>query len=463
MEKYKPTAKTIVTEIRHFIVDSVRRTSAGRQAVATEILDATLNQLDVVVTKDNPYTLKDVRHTISISSPSPVILKLVAFGEIPETEARAEKTFHTASVEVGPITAGSFISVTVEDPDVFGPLVNVEAYNVRTGETEFIELKGIKTRAGLYRGFIQSLNTFDAGINFDGTMHCAHGDTIRFTYTDTCNREGYSENISVEVPVVSNIKETEILYNSAITPGRELKIAIYNPGISFIDYASVLNINTGSSRDVGLTQNGNVLVGSLPIEYEDSSLELGASIGDSLQITYTGAVDSTGLHKTIDNIVSVSDPEDVLSKFIVPSGIKLHSVLDIQINDFDLVSPEVTIFINNNRKNLSVPLQLNEVWPSMGIYRGSLLVGPEIALPGDSLNLSYSDYIDNTRIVSASVNVLSQYENVEPEEETEMDTSISKPVELVVNGLFVLNGSFAGTLEISAFDDNEVRCTIIKA
>jgi hypothetical protein len=99
----------------------------------------------------------------------------------------------------------------------------------------------------------------------------------------------------------------------------------------------------------------------------------------------------------------------------------------------------------------------------MGIYRGRLQVLPAVGLAGDALNITYADYTNAPQIQTAQTTVISQADSVIPVPETPVDLSVSKPIQITVNGLFFLNGSFAGTLKLIAPDENEVRCAIIKA
>lgn len=468
-EQYKPTAKTIVTEIRQTVVDAVRRASAGHQSVACEILDTTLNQLDVVIGPDNSYTLKDVRQYLSISTPYPIGLELTAFGEIPQVEERAEqKQFTTATMEVEPVLAGQFINVAVFDPDLFGTTVNVECFNTNSGETEYVTLHCV--RKNEYRGFLQTQNSIEAGINFDGTMYCKHADILRFSYTDPHNEHGLSQEIVQDVAVVSPVKATEIMVQTYVVPGEKLRIAIYNgSNIPFQNF-TVTNETTGSVIDGMLEpapESPNVLIGEIALGVDDTGDELGVDINHALTITYTNGNDSTGISQVITATAVVKEPQTIVGHIKVAPTAKMYSALEVEVSDFDLFSSAVEVFVTNIRTNISVPVELLEVWPGMSIFRGSVTVLPTFGLPGDTLEITYSDYgVDGTAILTAETVVASHVEHVDPviEETPEpVDISISKPVQLTINGLFLLNGSFAGTLKLSALDNNDVRCTIIKA
>lgn len=465
-EKYKPTAKTIVTEIRHFIVDAVRRVSSGRQSVAAEVLDATLHQLDVVVSKDNPYVMKDVRHALSISTPSPVMLELTAFGEIPEAEIRNDKVFFSADINIDPIIAGKFINVEVQDGDMVGATVMVEAFNVRSGETEYMTLHCYEK--GRYKGFIQSLNTADAGVNFDGVMYCKDGDSIRFTYLEAFNEQGMSENISKEAQVTSLIKETKILFNEEVLIGQELQIAVYNGGYTN-PVASVVNTRTLTTVGVELAeQDDGTLVGSLRTGPEDLEGIIGVADGDTLHIVHTDAFDTTGLRKTLEGDCRIIVPSTSRGQINIPAMVKVYGNLDIEVRDYDLNSNEVVVSVNNFRTGLSTHVELLEVWPNMRIFRGSLAIPSEIALPGDILELTYSDYGSpaGTDIITKQITVVSHVDHAAPADEeptSPFDSRLSKPVRMTINGSFFLNGSFAGTLKLYTEDKEAVRCTILKA
>lgn len=468
-EQYKPTAKTIVTEVRQTMVDAVRRMSAGRQSVACEILDTTLNQLDIVIGPDRPYILKDVRQYLSISTPFPIGLELVAFGEIEPAEERVEpKQFNTATMEIEPVIAGKFINVAIFDPDLFGATVNVECFNTNSGETEYVTLHCV--RKNEYRGFIQSRNSLDAGMNFDGTMFCKDADVLRFTYTDPQNEHGLSQDIVADIVVVSPVKATTVMVQDYMISGESIRVAIYNGSDAPFQSFNVVNENTGTTMD-GLLEPSreqpDVLIGSIPLGPDDTADAMGVSTNDVLTISYEHGHDSTGISLPVKHTALVKNPETVVGKVTAQATVKMYSDLPIEVQDFDLFTSEVEVFLTNKRTNISVPAKLKEVWPGMSIFRGAIGITPEIGLPGDILEITYSDYGPNgTNVLTTETVIASHVEHVDPvvaETPEPLDTSISKPVQLTINGLFLLNGSFAGTLKLSALDNNDVRCTIIKA
>jgi hypothetical protein len=468
-DQYKPTAKTIVTQVRQTTVDAVRRRSTGMQDVATEVLDAALTQTDIVIGPDKPYTLRDVRQYLSIFTPSPIGLELVAFGEIPPVPERVEPSqFTTAKMEIEPVLAGQFINVAVFDPDLFGASVQVECFNVNSGETEYITLHCV--RKNEYRGFIQSLNSATAGVNFDGTMYCKHNDILRFTFTDPHNESGLSQDLTQDVAVVSPVKATEMMIQRYVISGERLRVAIYDGSDAPFQSFTVLNNASGTAMDGALEPDVNdptILVGSILLGTMDTGDELGVSSNDSLTITYANGHDATGLFQTVTSTATVKDPGTVLGEIKVAATTKIYGNLEIEVSDFDLFTTEVEVYVTNTRTNISKPVLLAEVWPGMSVFRSAVELGPEFGLPGDTLEITYSDYDESgTEVLTAQTVIASHVEHVDPvpEETPEpVDTGISKPVQLVVNGLFILNGSFAGSLKLYSLDENDVRCTLIKA
>lgn len=467
-EQFKPTAKTIVTQVRQTVVDAVRRVSAGQQSVATEVLGAPLQQLDFVIGPDAPYTLRNVNQYISISTPFPIGVELVAFGELPEPEVKVEeRQFTTATLEVEPIVIGQFINIAVFDADLFGTTATVEVFNKNSGETEYATLHCVKKNE--YRGFVQSLNSGDAGINFDGTMYCKDQDVLRFSYTDPNNERGLSQEITKDVVAVSPLKATTIMVQRFAVSGEKVRIAVYNGSTAPFQNFRVENTTAGISMD-GMLEPAplqpDVLIGAITLGPDNTGDELGVSANDVLVITYENGHDSTGIPQIITETATVKDPSTVTGRIIAAPTAKIYSDLEVTVEDFDLFTTEVEIYVTNLRTNESVPVALLEVWPGMSIFRGNVPITPTFGLPGDTLEITYSDYGSNTNVLTAKTVVASHVEHVEPVvEETPdpVDISISKPVQLTVNGLFVLNGSFAGTLKLYALDENEVRCTIIKA
>lgn len=474
-EQYKPTAKTIVTQVRQTMVDAVRRRSTGMQDVATEVLDSALTQTDIVIGPEKDYLMRDVRQYLSVFSPFPVGVELVAFGEIePEAPRAEQRQFTTARMEIEPVLAGQFINVAVFDPDIFGATVQVECFNVTSGETEYITLHCV--RKNEYRGFIQSLNNATAGQNFDGTMYCKHNDVLRFTFTDPHNDSGLSQDLTQDVVVVSPVQATQMMVQKNVISGEKLRVAIYNGGAQPFQSFTVLNNATGTSMDGALEETVDtrivsgdpvVLVGSITLGTMDTPDELGVSTNDSLTITYANGHDATGLFQPVTGTATVKDPGTVLGEIKVAATTKIYGMLEIEVSDFDLFTTEVEVYVTNTRTNISKPVLLAEVWPGMSVFRSAVELGPEFGLPGDTLEITYSDYDESgTEVLTAQTVIASHVEHVDPvPEETPdpVDTGISKPVQLVVNGLFILNGSFAGSLRLYALDENDVRCTLIKA
>lgn len=468
-EQYKPTAKTIVTQVRQTMVDAVRRRSTGMQDVATEVLDSALTQTDIVIGPGKDYLMRDVRQYLSIFSPFPIGVEMVAFGEIePDTPRVEQRQFTTATMEIEPVLAGQFINVAVFDPDIFGASVQVECFNVTSGETEYVTLHCV--RKNEYRGFIQSLNSATAGQNFDGTMYCKHNDVLRFTFTDPHNDSGLSQDLTQDVVVVSPVQATQMMIQKYVISGERLRIAIYNGSDMPFQSFTVLNNATGTAMDGALepdANNPNVLVGSILLGTMDTPDELGVSTNDSLTITYANGHDATGLFQPVTGTATVKDPGTVLGEIKVAATTKIYGMLEIEVSDFDLFTTEVEVYVTNTRTNISKPVLLAEVWPGMSVFRSAVLLGPEFGLPGDTLEITYSDYDESgTEVLTARTVIASHVEHVDPvPEETPdpVDNGISKPIQFVVNGLFILNGSFAGSLRLYTLDENDVRCTIIKA
>ena len=442
---FKPLAKTIVTEIKHFLVDSVRRTGITSHSVATKVTDTTLTQQEVVVGPDNPFILKDVHNVLSIHCPYPVKAELISFGSIPEPEVRSEQVYYDAEIEtVGENRAGRFITLRVTDKDIYtaAPL-SADVMNMRTGETETVSL--VRKTHGVYEGFLQTQNNDVKGVDFDDVMYCQKDDILRATYAEAYAANGLSREISLDIVVTLDFAETYIEVPDTIPFDSFLNLRVKNPVSGVV---RITNVRTS-------TQHVRQLSAFTPIQlgYEDTDNGIAVQAGDSIIIVTQGK-DIYGQIVDISKTVRISETT-VTPLMQTPRLIDISEPFTITLQDYNLPST-ASIKITNGVTGVQT------VFPMVSEYEysGRFSLSPSltaVGLPGQQLVVSYT--IGGVTVTQNVDTHMGQTPNVEtpvPVVNTE-----SAPVTLTINGLFMLNGSFAGTVKLYA--DKPVRCTLIKA
>lgn len=446
-EVYKPIEKTVVTELKHFVVDNVRRVGAGYHSVATKINKETLEQKDIIIDVDSPYVLKDVHHVVSIQTPFPIIAEFTGFGEIPEPEVRTEQKFTDAEISIGDAYAGRFIPVTITDGDEFGPRIEANVVNLRTGETEKFTLT-LGTKAGVYEGYFQTQNNDAVGVDFDGVMYCRKDDILRVYYLDPYGADGKSLEVVKEFVVGLDFKETEIQAPTALHFDSYLNLRILNP-ISLM--VSVTNLRTGTKIDqmVGNFQ-------PIHLTYDDGEFTMSVQDNDVIRIDTSGK-DLYGDVKNVTHELTIS------GNTITPVITEAKTLVDmrdpyvLKLTDYNL--PEnPTVTFTNGKTGLAMQVPLVPEYQYSGRYTASLQNLAAIALPGEPLQVLYTSglvtLVRNVEITMGTQEIV--------EEETPLESTLTAPLRMTINGQFFLNGSFAGTIKLIAID-GPVRCTLIKA
>lgn len=444
---YKPPARTIVTETRQFLVDNTGRTGINAFSVATKVTEATLVQQDVTVGPDNSYTIKDVRNILSIQCPHPIKIEMISFGEIPEEEVRTEQVFFDAEIAIGVANASRFVPITVVDKDIFTTApISINAQNMRTGETETVELA--RNGQGVYSGFLVTQNNDAQGTDFDGTMYCRKDDILRFIYEEPYGASGKSQVVTKDQVVTLDFEPTVVQAPFYVPFGSFLNFRVQHPAGQ---QATVTNTRSGSTKTVVL---GNF--SPLEITYADADNAFAAEDGDVFQIVTAGK----DIYGQIQNVTATVIIDASQPGITVQTQVDVTKPFDIVVTDNNMpMAPVLKLKNDFTGVEFNYPLGQKDF-----AYSGELIAHFDsfyhIGLPGQPVTISYvSGGITVTKVLElvAPAPVPVQ-EPVEPEPDNSVQ---SVPVSMVVNGHFFLNGSFAGTIKLSA--DQPVRCTLIKA
>lgn len=427
-EKYKPANKTVVTEIKHFVVDKVRRVGSGRFTVAASSNDNTLTQTDVVVDADNPYTLKDVHKIVSISCPNMVYAELTGFGEIPEPETRTEQIYYDASLTAEDFEAGTFLHISVEDQDNYANSIEVSVQNMRTLETETATL--IAVGRGRYKGTMSTREIGTAGNDFDGVLSCHAQDIINVTYVEPSNAQGLTESHSATVTCI----EPEGKYT-------KLEVATTFPYNSELTYRT----DSGNATTIRNTRSGYVIVqlASQPIMLadEDSMTSMQIEDGDIIELTTLGqtpnGIENILAHTQIGNAA----PPQIQSE----DHVAFDAELEVTILDNSMKNVVVSV---NGMGIVAVPTYYNS-----GVYKAKIKPANVNMLPGQRMHITYGTALKE-------VYVLPNETECRPKTEF-YDQQLTRPVTLKIDGHLFLNGSFAGTIKLWA--DEPTRITLIKS
>lgn len=445
-EIYRPTSKTVVTEIKQFIVDKVRRVAQSNYSVATRLTENTLTTTDVVVGPDDPYTLKDVHNIVSISCPHEITAEFMSFGAIPEPEKRTEQVYFDASIEiVGASQAGRFLTIRVYDADLYTPTpISVDVMNMRTGETEVVYLA--REKQGVYAGFAQTQNNPAQGVDFDGVMYCRRDDILRVMYDEPHNANGNSQQIQIDVVMTLDFAETILDAPTSVPYNSYLYFKVKNPVTPIV---TVVNSRTQITRTVNIHAQAPLLLGAI-----ENETTLDVQGGDTLTLTTIGR-DIYGQNITVTHEVIVPTANVGVS-MEVPTVSDVAKPFDILVTDNNMPQ-DANVVISNAAQGTTYNVAALPEFSYSGRYRVSLPNLHNYALPGQQLVIRYTSGLF---VVTKVVNTIMEKS---PEcEPVETDTStVSAPVVFKINGLFLLNGSFAGTIKLSA--NKAVRCTLIKA
>ena len=429
-DPYKPPKKTVVTQIRHFIVDTSRRIGAGRFSVSAGSNENTLTQTEVVVSSENPYELKDVHSVVSISCPSPIYAEFVAFGEIPEPERRVEQLYFDAVISADDVYAGMFLEITVEDLDCYANAIEVTVQNARTYETETINIASVGR--GIFRGILQTRESMATGADFDGVMHCMPLDSLEISYNEPHNAAGQTERRILDVICKAYPhKYTSIEVASSVPVGKDLNFKIENGG------------NPVSIRN---TRTGYIIHQPFPapilLQDTDSMTSLAVQAGDIVEISTFGLTVNGEQTITKTLVVGNDNAPTISGDSQVTFGQKL--TLTIKDNSMNGVS----ILVNG------VSIQAVSTFYNSGLYKAEFDVVRTLgALPGEYLNIQYGAL--NKSVLVQPVDVMACPEISVP------DTGISDPVTFKIKDHFFLNGSFAGTIKLWA--DEPTRVTLLKS
>lgn len=417
LQQYKPITKTIVTEVRQFIVDVVRKVQTFNQSSSANVSDGSVANFEVTVDKDTPFTIHNVNNCLSISTPSTVVLTLDT--SAPAVATTSDVPVESVRMEVDDIKAADFIYVRLYN--VTDEKAEVTCYNRTTGETETIVCEKQKD---MHFGVLPTSATSNTGTNFDNLLSCSSTDLIVFTYgSATVSKTVLPAYTPTYLDVIN------VLINGYIMPVSNTSLLI-----------TVTNTRTQSSRTISPVQPVPILAG-----FEETDTTLLCAPADILQV-HTKGIDEYGtpvdLYKNI-TILSASTPAITVSSTV-------NEGFPVTVTDPSC--PEsVVVRLTNTGTSVYKDHTLDAMAPRCGVYKANIDDIMSFCGPTYPVTCTYSG-------VSKTFSIIT------PDQPTVEETFVA-PARIAsainVNGLFVLNGSFEGTATITC--DTPTRCTIMKA
>lgn len=466
MSDFKPTERTVVTETRTFLVDKHSKAPINRANQSAYLGLNELQVIDVNVTDTEHYTARVKKH-LTIVSPEPVQLTLTSTGPIVQPDIPS--TGYTDAVIVAnDFIIGEDLVITVVD-DTPLQAITVVILNISTGETENITLL---RQDNVFVGRI-STSLEGAWASFDGILHPANGNSISLMYVDNRSQAGKPKQIRVDVKAISPYTDAVVAAPAMCRVGNPIGIVVEDRDLDAtigevtVD-VTVFSDNGNSNSSLTLTRAerpyGVVFVGSI-----DTAV-MGLQPSDEIKFSYNDPLDANGFPKTIEATTLIVPYANTDSEIDIPDFCGYGKYF-LRLRDFDIAGTTVQMIARNERTNKYTIIQCNETALGSGDFIGELLLsevqqdGHLVVLPDDVIRVTYVDQNTsngNSALVESRKPFCAAPDVVETPV-VEEPVFIPGSIDMVVDGLFTLYGSFVGTVTIKAISSTAVRCNVVVA
>lgn len=462
MSDFKPTERTVVTESRTFLVDKHSKAPLIRANQSAYLGLNELQVLDVNVTNTEHFTARVKKH-LTIVSPEPVQLTLTSTGPVVHTDIPSAG-YEDATIIANDFIIGEDLVITVVD-DTPLQAITVVILNLDTGETENITL--IRQD----NAFIGRIPTSLAGSwnSFDGILSPSNGQKISLMYVDNRSATGTPKQIRAQVKAISPYTDATVYVTPMVRHGNPIGIVVEDRdlGEDVGEVTITYNVH-GVETQLTLLRSdrpyGTVFVGSI----ETSSLLFEPD--DEVNFSYTDLVDANGFPKTIEARSLIVPQVNTDAEIDIPDFCGFGSYF-IRLRDFDIAGSTVQLIARNERTNKYVVVACNETAVGSGDFVGELWLSEQAVVDqlqvqvDDTIRLTYVDQ-NNSSGTSALVEQRKPFCAApvvieEPVEEGPI--FIPGTIDMQVDGLFTLYGSFVGTITIKALSPTAVRCNVIVA
>ena len=460
MDDFKPAERTIVTETRSFLVDKHTRSPINRANQSAYIGTSDLTVTDVNVTASSHFTTRVSKH-LTVVSPSPVILSLTSSGPITQPELPSSG-YNDATIVVNDFIIGDDLVITVVD-DTPLSAVNVVLLNTNTGETESITL----TRQGDI--FIGKINTMLDGTwtSFDGVLHPENDNRINIMYQDMRSANGRSKQIKTTVKAVSPYSDAVIRVPAMVRIGQPIGIVVQDRDLADSVGSIVVDYEVGTLTGSITCLRSERPYGTVFVATLDSST-IYMEIDDIVTFKYVDPRDANGFPKDI-TIQSIVVPNVNTTGEVIVPDFNGYGDYFLRLNDPDISGSSVQLIALNERTQSFIPVTCDETILGSGEFIGELTLSGT-ASPSELL-VQANDVI---RVTYVDLNTQSgQSVMVQETKPFTMSDVVVPPVDnplfvpgtvdMQVDGLFTLFGSFVGTISIKGLSETPVRCNIIVA
>lgn len=482
MAQYNPTTKTVVTEVKSFVVDAVRKTSAVRNTVSAKLEDdQVIEQKDINVGA-TLYSLGSVNKHLILTSSDDIEVEIRQVQEV----ITYPVVTHTGVFSVpNSIIAGSNLVVALTDEDLSAiPTVIVTVVNSNTDEVENL----ILTRQPNTSTFVGVLPTVsnNTGVNNDNSLSVVPDNIIHIYYDDMENSGGVVQTVSAFVQVVAAPTHTGVLrFDTSFVPGSPLRMSIYDLDRAVDIQALVTNARTNEQELVTLSE---IIAGSGLFQYDlpttdtalagtDNDDSLNVQVSDVITLQYNDTVNAQGQSEALTTSFIVGT-QTFTTGTLTLLPCRAGEPINVQLTDPDRHT-NVIISLVNQTTNEVEDLVLTEISPLSGIFTGQLptVAATDIWYKGTdqdgTMNVKNTDIVRviYNDITSSSGNpVLVSYDlSISPALPlpSPPDPIITEEVVIVkmLTKLFVFNGSAENTsISIRKPDSNTdtyVRCSVL--
>lgn len=479
--------KTILTELRTYVVDALGKNGLFRQSFSTKV-DSTVSTTSTqfLLQPNEVKALSGSNKLFQLRTDFPIEIVMTQTGpSVEEPEEPTVPEYSTATITASNFVAGQLLSIEVVDLDI--PLatqeIRVVVFNTVSGETEQIMLQRVADHT--FRG--QQLTSYNgAATNFDEVLNCSHNDVIRVLYQDAKNLEGELQTVEVSVTASSPYTNTTLQVNAYLHVGKPVAIMMIDADITTPTYpCTVRNVTTGEEEVVLLNRTApGTFIYSLP-----TTLNTGTPVSNDgvLQvseqdvITVTVFDEHTITEPMKSQVVEVRPTAYTNGILSIPDQCVPNSNVTITFFDYDVAgSNHIDIPATNVRTGEFEYVRCYETVNGSGTFIGILVVSSDPTknvtgdnvlhvVAGDSVRAVYVDVTSPNasstvvQVESAVVAATPVVVAPEPEEEEEEDSDeefTEQSVKIVCDGVFLFGGNFNGNITVRALQ-KPARCELL--
>ena len=422
---------TLVTEHRLFEVNRQGRKRVTQAAVSARG-NAVVRESFAVTQKDTFTVRTHPNKHLTIKSEHPV-LAVFRQGEYePKQPGNQEPVRQTAQIIVNDLRYGQNLIEIVDDVD--DASVKLTVINMETGETENLTAGRID---GRYLAALD-IDYSGKGDSFDCRMSAMWSDRLLFQYRDMRDADGNNVVVELLTEMPEQPDMPNLLAPLVVVPDAVFAVVCTEP----VDHVEISSGDT--HRPVLMQEDGGKWVGEVDL----------ATFANNGMIEVKAMVAYGQVTVAVQTFVHVVDkPRPALSILDVSKRIMLRD---------SLRNGNTVEVIVHSGDGTFERILLKKVYDRLGIY-----VADWQPTAGGVFTATYVD-TDKVLVKSEPVRIDVVDPEPEPEPEPELEPEypdfpsyVGGEVEIEINGLFVLNGRFSGTVEIRAVEDELVRCFLV--